>query len=366
MSTGYALKIKSVKLPCLQTKTPHISLSARKNNKETRFLNRQAKSARREKHKDRSQSTSKICARTLDRILLEYSNIVKRKQILKQTRYIRGRNNLYRFCNVLAKGSLSCVHKAINVNNNSCLAIKVVARKDLGTPKQKEHLCREIKTLRKVQHQNIVEFIEIIEENDIVYMVMECFNTDLLRVIMLKGRLDLSTCTSYLKQLIQALQYLHNLGIAHRDLKAENLLIRGNLLKLADFGYSVDLNVAGTLSLNPSEKKSQSLIYSFTRCGSPHYIAPEIILGAPYDATRSDIWSVGVIFYTMCCGCLPFHNSNETLLYEAIIRVDYQLPKFLPYLVIDLVMQLLRVKPRDRLYFPNIFQHMLFRNKSLV
>ena len=152
------------------------------------------------------------------------------------------------------------------------------------------------------------------------------------------------------QQIIDAIYYLHQIGICHRDLKLENILFsskKRDAIKIIDFGLS-NLYLTGVSSSNPALAFGADFLE--TPCGSPGYTPPEMILGCKYDGLLSDIWSSGIILFSMLCGFLPFDDSNEEKLYSKIVKGDFYFP---PQINISdeakfLVQKILVVNPRLR------------------
>jgi len=160
--------------------------------------------------------------------------------------------------------------------------------------------------------------------------------------IIAKKRIREDEACRLFQQIICAIEYLHENGIAHRDLKPENILLDYNRnIKLIDFGLSN--------TYRPGEMLK-------TACGSPCYASPEMIAGKLYNGLTSDIWSCGIILYTMLCGALPFEDKNATSLYRKILDDDFLLPSYLSSTAQDLLKQLLNKNPLLRYTIPDIKQ----------
>ena len=145
-------------------------------------------------------------------------------------------------------------------------------------------------------------------------------------------------------QLINGLEYIHNLGIVHRDLKPENILLtKEHLLKIIDFGLSNYF------------KEGQK--YLETPCGSPCYASPEMVSGKSYDGFKIDIWSSGIILYAMLCGFLPFEDKDNEILFEKILECKLEFPKYITDLSKDLIKRILVTDPNKRIDIPEIKKH---------
>merc|ERR1712150_75103 len=193
---------------------------------------------------------------------------------------------------------------------------KYVAIKLINHRRSAEHFCqkflpREIDVVRSITHKSIVETIEILMSPDsATYIITEyCMRGDLLNYICLRGALPEKQSKSYFYDLISAMEYLHDIDVVHRDIKCENLLVHSKYndnnnnnpnncstrLKLADFGFAREIF------------ENQ---LSTTFCGSPAYVAPEIISGEAYNPRLTDIWSCGVVLYIMVNASMPFDDEN--------------------------------------------------------
>ncbi|KAF5278786.1 hypothetical protein FQR65_LT15514 [Abscondita terminalis] len=156
--------------------------------------------------------------------------------------------------------------------------------------------------LSAIDHPNIVPVSNIIDINDVLYIFMDyCKNGDLLEYIRKHGPLNQIKTKKYFRQIVDAVQYLHNCNIAHRDLKCENILLtQDDKVKLGDFGFA----------RNCTDKLTGKKTFSTTYCGSAAYAAPEILQGIPYDPKMYDIWSIGCILFIMLSAAMPFDDSN--------------------------------------------------------
>ncbi|NXW64094.1 TSSK1 kinase, partial [Eurystomus gularis] len=205
--------------------------------------------------------------------------------------------------NTLGEGSYGKV-KSAYCNRLKCkIAIKIIDKKRTPQDFLQNFLPREIEALRRLNHPSIIKTYEIFETSlGKVYIVMELAEKgDLLNYIKITGAMKEDVACIKFQQLASAIKYCHDLDFAHRDLKCENILLNEDLnIKLSDFGFSKSL----------SWDENRRIILSETFCGSAAYAAPEVLEGIPYDPRISDIWSLGVILYTMVCALMPFDDSN--------------------------------------------------------
>lgn len=181
------------------------------------------------------------------------------------------------------------------------LAVKIITRDRLSVDFKTRFLPREIEILSKVDHRHIVKVYKIFSYPRRVYIFMELMERgDLLCLIRRRGRLtEYETCR-YFYQMVTAIQYLHSLNIAHRDLKCENIMINDyDEIKIIDFGFCrVTVNKEGRREL------------SRTFCGSTAYAAPEVLQGVPYNPMMYDVWSLGCVLFIMVTGTMPFDDTH--------------------------------------------------------
>lgn len=241
----------------------------------------------------------------------------------------------------LGEGNFSTVFACENRETGEKCAVKVINKANLDV--NVESLHQEVAILKQVDHPNIVGLLDIYETSRKVYLVMELMTGGELfdRIVeRYPNGYSEAMASALIKKVVSALQYLHRKGIVHRDLKPENLLYESEAedaeIKITDFG------------LAKLQRKDAMLK---TACGTPNYVAPEVILGEPYGE-RVDLWSVGVILYILLCGFPPFYHQDTNQLFEQIVAGKYKFPS--PYWdnvsssAKDLIQRLLRVQPRDR------------------
>ena len=176
-------------------------------------------------------------------------------------------------------------------------AVKIVDRNKAPRDFQQRFLPREIEIWPKLKHPHIIRLLDIFEDSRRVYMILEYGeNGDVLRYIQRSGAIKEPMARDWLRQISEAVRYLHEQNITHRDLKLENLLLDANYnIKICDFGFV---------------KEDHNRDLSSTYCGSKSYAAPEILKGEPYDPRKADIWAIGVILYIFVTGKMPFDESK--------------------------------------------------------
>ncbi|NXH12293.1 TSSK1 kinase, partial [Bucco capensis] len=209
----------------------------------------------------------------------------------------------YTLSSTLGEGSYGKVKSAYCDQLKCNVAVKIIDRMKAPVDFLERFLPREIEALRCLHHPFIIKTYEIFETSaGKLYIVMELGEKgDLLNYIRSTGAMEEDVARVKFQQLASAVKYCHDLDFAHRDLKCENILLCDNLnFKLSDFGFSKSL----------SRDKNGKVVLSETFCGSAAYAAPEVLEGIPYDPRISDVWSLGVILYTMVYALLPFDDSN--------------------------------------------------------
>ncbi|KAJ6915282.1 hypothetical protein NC651_017315 [Populus alba x Populus x berolinensis] len=193
--------------------------------------------------------------------------------------------------------------------------------------------------MRLVRHPNIVELKEVMATKTKIFFVMEYVRGGELFAKVAKGRLKEEAARKYFQQLISAIDYCHSRGVYHRDLKPENLLLdEDENLKISDFG----------LSALPEQ------------CGTPAYVAPEVLRKKGYDGSKADIWSCGVILYVLLAGFLPFQDENVMKMYRKVFKAEYQFPPWFSTDSKRLISRLLVADPEKRITIPAIMRNHWF------
>jgi len=208
----------------------------------------------------------------------------------------------------LGSGATSTVYQVSSKSDKT----KQFAMKQMKKDIDKKIVNSEIGILLNLKHSNIIRLIKIFEDSDKLYLILELVTGgELFDRIVEKSFYCEKEAQTVLKQLLEALKYLHEKGITHRDLKPENLLYatekEDSDLKLADFG----------LSKMMTDKTNMNTV-----CGTPGYCAPEVLNGKQYD-NSIDMWAVGVIAYILLCGFEPFYDESETKMFQKILKCDF-------------------------------------------
>ena len=211
----------------------------------------------------------------------------------------------------LGKGSYAVVKVAFSKKLKRQVAIKIIIKKKAPQDYITKFLPREIAVMKQLNHPNIIGLYEAIETSSRIFLVMDMADGgDLLDYIKTNGAVAEDEARRFFRQLVDASEYLHNLDVVHRDLKCENILLdRNKNILITDFGFA---------RTQPIEYDTGRRRLSLTFCGSYAYAPPEILRGIAYDGTRSDVWSMGVVLFTMLCAKLPFDDSNLKVLMEQV------------------------------------------------
>ncbi|KAK9097911.1 hypothetical protein Syun_024956 [Stephania yunnanensis] len=254
----------------------------------------------------------------------------------------------YQVGRTIGEGNFAKVKLAVNMRTHQSVAIKIINKQMVMEHNLMEQVKKEISVMRLLQHPNIVKIYEVIGTKTKIYIVMEYVSGGQLSdKLAYTKRLGEEEARKYFHQLIDAIDYCHGKGVYHRDLKPENLLLdsRGNL-KVTDFGLS-------TL------QKPGELLY--TACGSPSYVAPEVLSQKRYDGAAADIWSCGVILFELLAGHLPFDDPNLLNLYKKISRAEYTCPKWFTASQMKLIFKILDPMPSRRMKVADILEDGWFR-----
>uniref|UniRef100_A0A803XK17 non-specific serine/threonine protein kinase n=1 Tax=Meleagris gallopavo TaxID=9103 RepID=A0A803XK17_MELGA len=224
----------------------------------------------------------------------------------------------YRLLKTIGKGNFAKVKLARHVLTGREVAVKIIDKTQLN-PTSLQKLFREVRIMKILNHPNIVKLFEVIETEKTLYLVMEyASGGEVFDYLVAHGRMKEKEARAKFRQIVSAVQYCHQKCIVHRDLKAENLLLDSDMnIKIADFGFSNEFTVGNKLD---------------TFCGSPPYAAPELFQGKKYDGPEVDVWSLGVILYTLVSGSLPFDGQNlKQIMKDRWMNVGHEEEELKPY-----------------------------------
>ncbi|KAM4714413.1 serine/threonine-protein kinase MARK2 isoform 9-T10 [Anableps anableps] len=240
----------------------------------------------------------------------------------------------YRLLKTIGKGNFAKVKLARHVLTSKEVAVKIIDKTQLNSSSLQK-LYREVRIMKMLNHPNIVKLFEVIETEKTLYLVMEyASGGEVFDYLVAHGRMKEKEARAKFRQIVSAVQYCHQKCIVHRDLKAENLLLDADMnIKIADFGFSNEFTLGNKLD---------------TFCGSPPYAAPELFQGKKYDGPEVDVWSLGVILYTLVSGSLPFDGQNLKELRERVLRGKYRIPFYMSTDCENLLKKFLILNPSKR------------------
>ena len=245
-------------------------------------------------------------------------------------------------------GTFSKVTKAIHILTGEQVAVKILDKSKIKDNIDIERISREIEILKSISHPNISQLYESNITIHNFYLVMEYIEGgDLCDYIYKNISLNEHIACHFFRQLISVIEYLCEMGVSHRDIKPENILLDGpkKNIKVIDFGLS---NYCADTELLKSA------------CGSPCYASPEMLSGNPYNGISTDLWSSGIVLYSMLVGTLPFDDHELHSLYEQIKIGTFYIPSTLSLEAIDFLKKILQVEPKKRINLEQIKQHPWF------
>lgn len=256
----------------------------------------------------------------------------------------------YEVGRLLGQGTFAKVYYGRSIQTQESVAIKMIDKDKILRVGLMNQIKREISVMRLVRHPHVVKLYEVMATKTKIYFVMEYAKGGELFNKVSKGKLKEDVARKYFQQLINAVDFCHSRGVYHRDLKPENLLLDENEnLKISDFG----------LSALAESKHQDGLLH--TTCGTPAYVAPEVINRNGYDGAKADTWSCGVILYVLLAGYLPFHDSNLVEMYRKIGKADFKYPSVFPHEVRRLVSRILDPNPNTRISIAKIKEFPWFK-----
>ncbi|VAI55692.1 unnamed protein product [Triticum turgidum subsp. durum] len=237
----------------------------------------------------------------------------------------------------LGQGNFAKVYYGRNLATGQAVAIKMIDKEKVSRIGLIVQIKREISIMGLVRHPNVLKLFEVMASKSKIYFVLEYAKGGELFNKITKGKLSEDAARRYFHQLISAVDYCHSRGVYHRDLKPENLLLDENEnLKVSDFG----------LSALAESTRQDGLLH--TTCGTPAYVAPEVLSRRGYDGAKADIWSCGVILFVLVAGFLPFHDTNLIEMYRKISRAEYRCPRPFSVELKDLLYKILDPDPSTR------------------
>ncbi|OMJ83878.1 hypothetical protein SteCoe_15105 [Stentor coeruleus] len=238
---------------------------------------------------------------------------------------------------LIGTGAYASVKTAVLKNDSTKYALKTYEKYRLTDPSKKKNVSREIEILKKISHPNIVKMFDVIETQKQLHLVLEYISGGSLGSYLKKQpnkRLSEEECRGLFKQLVSAIEYIHSQKVTHRDLKLENLLLQEfGAIKIIDFGFSTCFS---------HEKKVKIF------CGTPTYMAPEIVTRKEYSGPPADIWALGVLLFVMLCGFFPFRAPTDRELFKKIEKGLFSIPNHVSTGARNLLYKILVVNPSER------------------
>lgn len=250
----------------------------------------------------------------------------------------------YRVGRLLGKGAFGKVSLGMHRLTGKLVAIKCINKQCLTDEASKQKVMKEFAILKNLRHPNIIRLYESFESSKHILTVTElCTGGDLLNFVRQRKRLDEKLAKYVFKRLVLGLNHCHSKGVLHRDIKLDNILLNGaGELKIGDFGVSRQV------------KKGELML---EQCGTPAYIAPEILRDKGYEGFAADIWSAGVALYAMLYGTVPFKANDMKDLHKLIIKAKYHLKEDISQEARDLLTRTLQRNPKKRISIAEILKH---------
>lgn len=245
----------------------------------------------------------------------------------------------YELGRLLGCGAFAKVYHARDIRDGRSVAIKIINKSRITNATLMSNIKREISIMRRLRHPHIVKLDEVLATTKKIYFVMEFVKGgELFAKLSKAGRFSEDQSRKIFQQLISAVRYCHNRGVYHRDLKPENLLIdEDGDLKVSDFG----------LSALTEQVQQDGLLH--TLCGTPSYVAPDVLTKKGYDGAKADIWTCGIILFVLNAGYLPFHDSNLMGMYHKICNGEFKCPKWMSLELKRFLRRLLDTNPTTRI-----------------
>lgn len=266
-----------------------------------------------------------------------------------------GKYDLY---GTLGVGAFGKVKYAVNTETEEAVAIKVLDKDKIQTRNMGNQIKKEIQIMKMIDHKYVVKVKDVFATREKIFIVLEFVGGgELFDKIASEGKFSEEKARFYFTQILEGLEYCHINGICHRDLKPENLLLdtEGNT-KISDFGFS-------TLNIGDADGDGNAraeLLH--TTCGTPNYVAPEVLGKDGYDGKKADIWSMGVILYVLLAGYLPFDENTMHALFTKIKVADYTFPDWFTASARDMMSKILVTSPNMRAKISDIKSHPWFMN----
>ena len=267
--------------------------------------------------------------------------------MIKKKNIIPRKIGPYFFIDLIGTGAHADVYTIKKDDINYLLCCKVISKKSFSTSKDIKHFYSEILNLSKCDHPNVLKIFDLLQDSINFYLITEyCSNGSLCDYLTNNGKIEENLAKKGFFQIISALNYLHEHKISHRDLKSDNIFINNNFeLKIGDLGLS---------------SREDCLLE--TVCGTLSYCPPEVLSGIPYDGIKSDIWSVGILLFTMVTAKLPWASKNKLKIMEQVKSGFISDPIGVSNECIQLIHSLTDYSPNNRPTTLDILKHKWLNN----
>lgn len=255
----------------------------------------------------------------------------------------------------IGQGAYATVKLSVHKATNAQVAIKVYDKAKMMEPHRRRNLLREVEILRKLDHPNCVKMLAAISSPKYIFLVMEYVPGESLHSYLQRKplrKLEEAEARTVFAQVLAGLEYCHGLSISHRDIKLENVIIdKQNNVKIIDFGFS-------TLT----EVGERTKVF----CGTPSYMAPEIIQRREFLGPAADLWALGVLLYALLSGIFPYRGLTDKELYAKITKGLFSFPHCIPQSARSLIQSLLSLEPGKRPACAQVLQHSWVLNSASV